>query len=364
DRHPAAHRTGSAAGSGTRRSGPARRPDSPVDERYTFDRFVLGAGNRFAGAAAMSVAEIPGRNYNPLFIHGGSGLGKTHLLHAIVHYQRHYLSHLTVRYVTAETFLNHFIQGIQTNTQSAFKSRYRDVDVLLLDDIQIMEGKEGLQDEVFHTFNDLHNSNRQIVISSDRPPRNIPTLSDRLRSRFEWGLITDVKPPDFETRMAILRLKTGDADIPDGVLEFIAEQIDNNIRELEGALTRVTALARLTHSEVTLDLARETLGDMAAREARKITPTRILDLTVDRLGYSAGELCGPNRQKGLVEARHTCMYVIRELTDLSYPAIADMFGGRDHTSAMHAVRKIASKMQDDRPLFDRVTDLISAVKAA
>lgn len=345
---------------------PATAPQTTIttDGRYTFDNFVTGSSNRFASAAALSVAESPGNNYNPLFIHGDSGLGKTHLMQSIAHYIHTHLPHNSVRYVTTETFLTEFIEGIRTNTQPAFKRRYRDVDVLLLDDIQIMERKDGLQEELFHTFNDLHTTSRQIVISSDRPPRNIATLSDRMRSRFEWGLVTDILPPDFETRMAILRLKNSDPNIDDSVLEFIAELITDNIRELEGALTRVTALGKLTGKPVTVDIARETLGAMVAAQARAVTPARIIEMTVDRFGYTAAHLKSPSRQRDLVRARHTCMYVMRELTDLSYPAIAEIFGGRDHTTVMHAVKNINDAMQADMALFDQINSLISAVKAA
>ncbi|HBQ04891.1 MAG: chromosomal replication initiator protein DnaA [Candidatus Poriferisodalaceae bacterium] len=333
---------------------------------YTFESFVTGTSNRFAHAAALAVAETPGRSYNPLFIHGGAGLGKTHLLQAIVHYIRSTYPNYTARYVSTETFMNEFVEAIRTSTTSTFKRRYRDIDVLLIDDIQFMEGKEGLQEEFFHTFNSLHGAGRQVILSSDRPPRNIATLEDRLRSRFEWGLITDIQPPDVETRLAILRKKTEVArsEVPDDALEFIAELITNNIRELEGALIRVSAYASLTDEPISVDLAERVLGDIVHNnESRPITPGVILDATSDMFGYDVDELKGKRRHRSLVQARQISMYVVRELTDLSYPAIAREFGGRDHTTVMHAVEKVGNQMAERRQVYDQVSALISDIKS-
>ncbi len=333
---------------------------------YTFESFVTGTSNRFAHAAALAVAETPGRSYNPLFIYGAAGLGKTHLLQAIVHYIRSTYPNYTARYVSTETFMNEFVEAIRTSTTSTFKRRYRDIDVLLIDDIQFMEGKEGLQEEFFHTFNSLHGAGRQVILSSDRPPRNIATLEDRLRSRFEWGLITDIQPPDVETRLAILRKKTEVArnEVPDEALEFIAELITNNIRELEGALIRVSAYASLTDEPISVDLAERVLGDIVHNnEARPITPGVILNATSEMFGYDVDELKGKRRHRSLVQARQISMYVVRELTDLSYPAIAREFGGRDHTTVMHAVEKVGNQMAERRQVYDQVSALISDIKS-
>ncbi len=335
-----------------------------TNPRYTFESFVTGSSNRFAQAAALAVAETPGIAYNPLFIHGSTGLGKTHLLQAIVNFLGTTLPEHRVRYVSTETFLSEFIEAIRTNTTPAFKRRYRELDVLLLDDIQFMEGKEGLQEELFHTFNSLHVAGRQIVISSDRPPRSIATLSDRLRSRFEWGLITDIQPPDLETRVAILRKKTEHRHVPDEVLEHIAYIIINNIRELEGALIRVTAYASLTRNTVTLEMAQQILSDVREPQEKPITTERILHMTADMFGYGVIELTSQGRQQGLVKARQISMYVMRELTDLSYPAIGSVFGGRDHTTIMHAVKKINSLLPSERKVYDQVAQLIARVRAA
>ena len=363
----AAAQAGAVPDTTSRPASPAQRTVAGADvtnPRYTFESFVTGSSNRFAQAAALAVAETPGIAYNPLFIHGGTGLGKTHLLQAIVNYLGDTLPEHRVRYVSTETFLSEFIEAIRTNTTPAFKRRYRELDVLLLDDIQFMEGKEGLQEELFHTFNSLHVAGRQIVISSDRPPRSIATLSDRLRSRFEWGLITDIQPPDLETRVAILRKKTEHGHVPDEVLELIAHLITNNIRELEGALVRVTAYASLTGSPVSLEMAQQILSDVRAPQERPITTDRILELTADMFGYGIAELTSQGRQQGLVKARQISMYVMRELTDLSYPAIASVFGGRDHTTVMHAVKKINSLLPSERKVYDQVAQLIAKVRAA
>jgi chromosomal replication initiator protein len=347
--------------------GELRRDDMPLNPRYTFDAFVIGASNRFAHAAALSVAETPAKSYNPLFIYGAAGLGKTHLLHAISNYIHENYPALRVRYVSTETFMNEFVDAIRTNAMPAFKRRYRECDVLLVDDVQFMENKEGLQEEFFHTFNSLHGAGRQIVISSDRPPRSIATLEDRLRSRFEWGLITDVQPPELETRLAILRKKAeGErAQVPDEVLDYIATHVTNNIRELEGALIRVAAFASLTREPLTRDLAEKVLGDIIrVNEPRQITPRVILDATAEMFGFTVEELAGKSRSRPLVTARQIGMYVFRELTDFSYPAIAREFGGRDHTTVIHAVEKISTLMKERRVIYDQVTELIHRIKGS
>ncbi len=336
--------------------------------RLTFDDFVVGTSNRFATAAAQAVAATPGRSYNPLFIYGDAGLGKTHLLHAIANYVRdHYPTH-RVRYVSLEVFMNHFVEAIRNKTQSQFKQHYREIDVLLIDDIQFMEGKEGLQEEFFHTFNSLHQGGGQIVLSSDRPPDAINTLEDRLKSRFKMGLITDIQPPDVETRLAILRKKAedtpGDFEISPEVLLFIAENITDNIRELEGALTRVTAYANLDQVPITETLAKTILQDLInSNQPLPITPDVILSKTSEMYGFSIDELIGGSRRRPLVTARQISMYIFRELTELSYPAIAKEFVGRDHTTVIHAVDKISQLMAERREIYDQVTALTTAVKS-
>ncbi|MHB1533576.1 MAG: chromosomal replication initiator protein DnaA [Acidimicrobiales bacterium] len=346
--------------------GAPRAPEVPsLNPRYTFDAFVIGSSNRFAHAAAQRVAETPASSYNPLFIHGDSGLGKTHLLHAIGHYVIENFPSLRVRYVSTETFMNDFVDAIRTNGQLPFKRRYRDCDVLLVDDIQFMEGKESLQEEFFYTFNSLYEGAKQIVLSSDRHPRSIATLEDRLRSRFEWGLITDVQPPELETRLAILR-KKADGDriaIPSDVLELIATNVRDNIRELEGALIRVSAFASLNREPLTRAMAEMVLSDILdAGRPRQITPKLILDATAATFGFDIDELCGPSRRRPLVNARQISMYVFRELTDFSYPAIAREFGGRDHTTVIHAVDKVSRLMKERRLTYDQVTELIYKIK--
>ena len=341
--------------------------DRPIgfNPRYTFEAFVTGASNRFAHAAALAVAETPARSYNPLFIYGTAGLGKTHLLHAIAHYVHQNYPAYKVRYVSTESFMNEYVEGIRSNSMAAFKRKYRDNDVLLVDDIQFMENKEGLQEEFFHTFNQLHGANRQIVLSSDRPPRAIATLEDRLRSRFEWGLITDIQPPDLETRLAILRKKAErePTHVPDEVLEFIATHITSNIRELEGALIRVSAFASLNRAPLSAELAAEVLGDVLSHNRpRVITAKVILDATSTMFGFPVEELQGKSRRRPLVTARQVGMYVCRELTDLSYPAIAREYGGRDHTTVIHAVEKIGALMKEKRQIYDQVTELIQALR--
>jgi chromosomal replication initiator protein len=341
--------------------------DPPVlDPRYTFDTFVIAKTNRFAQAAAQSVSESPARSYNPLFIYGDAGLGKTHLLHAIGNYVLENFSGRHVRYVTTETYMNEFVDAIRTNTTTAFKRRYRECDVLLIDDVQFMERKESLQEEFFHTFNSLYGASKQIVLTSDRPPKSIATLEDRLRSRFLSGLITIIEPPDLETRLAILRAKAeyDRMDVPDTVLDFIATHVKDNIRELEGALIRVTAFASLNHQPMSRELAEQVLSDIvSADEPRRITPRDILDATSETFGFSVEELCGPNRRRPLVTARQVSMYVFRELTDFSYPAIGREFGGRDHSTVMHAVDKITAMMRERHQIYNQVTGLIVRIKS-
>lgn len=354
-------------GSGYSRSS---EPGTPADlaglnPRYSFDTFVKGQSNQFALAAASRVAETPGRSYNPLFIYGAAGLGKTHLLHAIGHYVHRHYQHDVVRYVSTETFLNEYVDAIRSNTAGNFKRRYRDIDVLLIDDIQFMEGKEGLQEEFFHTFNTLHGANKQIVISSDRMPDAIPTLEERLRGRFKWGLITDVQPPDMETRLAILRNKAerDDSRVPAETLEFIAAHITNNIRELEGALIRVTAYASLNRVPITTHLAETLLRDLLTDSSAKTrTDDELLAEMAIILGQSVEALRGKSRQRPLVTSRQIAMYVFRDLTDLSYPAIARLFGGRDHTTVIHAVEKIQRLMSERKQVYDQVTDMQQRLK--
>jgi chromosomal replication initiator protein len=355
-----------AAAAAARTGGLGDTPVQDINPRYAFDTFVIGPSNRFAHAAALAVAETPARKYNPLFVYGDAGLGKTHLLQAIGHYVRENYPTYRVRYVTSEAFLNEFIDAVRTQTNDAFKRRYRDIDVLLVDDIQFIEGKKETQEEFFHTFNHLHQANRQIVLSSDRPPDAIGTLEDRLRSRFKMGLITDVQPPDLETRLAILRNKADReaTAIPSEVLEYIAANITDNIRVLEGALIRVAAFANLTSEPLTVDTAASVLADLlTARQPRPITPAVILDATSKMFGIPVEEITGKKRQRPLVAARQVAMYVVRELTDLSYPAIAREFGGRDHTTVIHAVEKISAQMRTQRATYDQVTELMQTVRA-
>jgi chromosomal replication initiator protein len=336
------------------------------NRRYIFESFVIGPSNRFAHAAALSVAETPARSYNPLFVYGGAGLGKTHLLQAIANYVIENYPHYQVRYISTETLLNEFVDAIRKNTQPDFKRRFREIDVLLVDDIQFMEGKEQLQEEFFHTFNTLHEAQRQIVLSSDRPPDAIATLEDRLRSRFKMGLITDIQPPDFETRLAILQKKGehSGTTVPADVLEFIATNITYNIRELEGALIRVSAYAALNDAELTVDLAGQILADsISATKPRQITASFIIETTAEMFGLQIDQLCGKSRTRDLVHARQVGMYVCRELTDLSYPQIGKEFGGRDHTTVIHAYDKIANLMQERRKTYEDVTTLIQQINS-
>jgi chromosomal replication initiator protein len=345
---------------------PPPRLSEGLNPKYTFDSFVIGSSNRFAHAAALAVAEAPAQAYNPLFIYGGTGLGKTHLLQAIASYVGEHSRHFSVRYVTSETFMNDFINSLRDKRIEGFKQRYRHYDVLLIDDIQFFEHKERIQEEFFHTFNSLYEAGRQIVISSDRPPRAIATLEARLRSRFEWGLITDIQAPDLETRIAILRkkVKTDAIHIPDSqVLTFIASRISTNIRELEGALTRVVAFSSLTGRPMTVELAQEVLKDVFPQgELPEVSVERIQEIVVDRFGMSMQELVGDRRSQSIVYPRQVAMYLCRELTDSSLPKIGKKFGGRDHTTVIHATSKIAKLIQEDRSVYNLVQELTARIK--
>ncbi len=336
-----------------------------LNPKYTFETFVIGSSNRFAHAAAVAVAESPAMAYNPLFIYGDSGLGKTHLLHAIGHYAMTLDNTRSVRYVSTEEFTNDFINSLRDDKTSAFQRRYRDVDILLIDDIQFLENRERTQEEFFHTFNTLHNTNKQIVITSDRPPRHLASLEDRLRTRFEWGLLADIQAPDMETRIAILQKKAASERLgaPSDVLEFIASMITSSIRELEGALIRVTAFASLNRAPVDLALAEEVLKDFIPDGARpEITTDQIMDATSEYFGVSVDDLIGQSRSRVLVNARQVAMYLCRELTDLSLPRIGQAFGGRDHTTVMHADRKIRQQMAERRSLFNQIAELTNRIK--
>jgi chromosomal replication initiator protein len=344
---------------------PENRPgDMELNPRYTFENFVIGGSNRFAHAAAQSVAEMPARRWNPLFVYGDAGLGKTHLLQAIASYVNDNYPAYRVRYVTSETFLNEFIESMQSGSREGFKRRYRDTDVLLVDDVQFFQGKQETLEEFFHTFNHLHQTNRQIVLSSDRAPDQIG-FEDRMRSRFQQGLLTDIQPPELETRLAILHKKAEleTARIPPEVLEFIAANIKDNIRVLEGALIRVSAFASLTHEPITVERATQVLADLLSEnQPRPITPRLVLDEAAAQFGFTVDDLQSKHRQRPLVTARQIAMYVMRELTELSYPNIAREFGGRDHTTVIHAVEKVGTLMSKDRQIYDQVTRLMRAVR--
>ena len=336
-----------------------------LNPRYIFETFVIGASNRFAHAAALAVSEAPAKAYNPLFIYGESGLGKTHLLHAIGAYAKELYPNVRVRYVSSEEFTNDFINSIRDDKSNSFQKRYRDLDILLVDDIQFLENKERTQEEFFHTFNTLYNANKQIVISSDRPPKQLTTLEDRLRSRFEWGLITDIQPPELETRIAILRKKAAQERLnaPDDVLEYIASKIFTNIRELEGALIRVTAFASLNRQPVDMALAEIVLKDLIPSDASSsINAATIMAQTAAYFSLSVDDLCGTSRSRVLVNARQIAMYLCRELTELSLPKIGQQFGGRDHTTVMHADRKIRELMAERRSIYNQVNELTSRIK--
>jgi chromosomal replication initiator protein len=343
---------------------PAVAGGTSLNRRYTFDTFVIGASNRFAHAAALAIAEAPARAYNPLFIWGESGLGKTHLLHAAGNYAQRLFPGMRVKYVSTEEFTNDFINSLRDDRKVAFKRSYRDVDVLLVDDIQFIEGKEGIQEEFFHTFNTLHNANKQIVISSDRPPKQLATLEDRLRTRFEWGLITDVQPPELETRIAILRKKAQmeRLAVPDDVLELIASSIERNIRELEGALIRVTAFASLNKTPIDKALAEIVLRDLIAdASTMQISAATIMAATAEYFDTTVEELRGPGKTRALAQSRQIAMYLCRELTDLSLPKIGQAFD-RDHTTVMYAQRKILSEMAERREVFDHVKELTTRIR--
>ena len=364
---------GSSEGSTARNDDrPVRRPPTRpqaeparLNPKYTFETFVIGASNRFAHAAAVAVAEAPAKAYNPLFVYGESGLGKTHLLHAIGHYAQNLYPGVRVRYVNSEEFTNDFINSIRDDKASAFQRRYRDVDVLLIDDIQFLQGKVQTQEEFFHTFNTLHNANKQVVITSDLPPKQLAGFEERMRSRFEWGLITDVQPPDLETRIAILRKKAiGERlEVRDDVMEYIASRISTNIRELEGALIRVTAFASLNRQQVDLSLAEIVLKDLIpADDTPEITSATIMAQTAAYFSLTMEDLCGSSRSRVLVNARQIAMYLCRELTDLSLPKIGQLFGGRDHTTVIHADRKIRTLMAERRSTYNQVTELTNRIK--
>ncbi|ADD39724.1 chromosomal replication initiator protein DnaA [Stackebrandtia nassauensis] len=360
---PAPERTGF-------RSDPKPVPPQPatatrLNPKYSFDTFVIGSSNRFAHAAAVAVAESPAKAYNPLFIYGDSGLGKTHLLHAIGHYAQNLGNAKSVRYVSTEEFTNDFINSLRDDKRQAFQRRYRDVDILLIDDIQFLERAERTQEEFFHTFNTLHNANKQLVITSDRSPKQLSTLEDRLRTRFEWGLLADIQPPDLETRIAILQKKAAQErlDAPPDALEFIASRINHSIRELEGALIRVTAYASLTNKPADLALAQEVLRDFIPEgESPDITTEAIMHATADYFGVSDADLRGHSRSRVLANARQVAMYLCRELTELSLPRIGQAFGGRDHTTVMYADRKIRKQMAEKRALYDQIAELTNRLK--
>jgi chromosomal replication initiator protein len=345
---------------------PGRPESGGFNVKYTFDSFVIGSSNRFAHAAALAVAEAPAQAYNPLFIYGSTGLGKTHLLQAVAQYVAEHSSALSVRYVTSEAFVNDFINSLRDKRTESFKQRYRAYDVLLIDDVQFLEGKERFQEEFFHTFNSLYEAGSQIVLSSDRPPRDIATLEERLRSRFEWGLITDIQPPDLETRIAILRkkVKVGGIHVHDEqVLTFTASRVSTNIRELEGALTRVVAFSSLTGRPMTVELAQDVLRDVFPQgEAAEVSIKRIQDLVAERFELTHDELCGDKRSQNIVYPRQVAMYLSRELTDSSLPKIGKEFGGRDHTTVIHATSKIARLIREDRSVYNLVQELTARVK--
>lgn len=347
-------------GTPTEMSMPFEEPT--LNPNYTFETFVIGPQNKFAAAAAVAVAESPGRTYNPLFISGGSGLGKTHLLHGIGHYAKHLYPNLRVRYVSSEEFTNDFINSVRDDAQESFKRRYRDLDMLIIDDIQFLEGKEGTQEEFFHTFNALHQSNHQIVLSSDRPPRELKTLEDRLRTRFQWGLNPDLQYPDLETRIAILSKKAqlSDLVVPHDVLQYIAENTSSSIRELEGRLLQISAHASMIHEPVTLKFAQEILG--ADEIEVQITPEIIISTTAEYFDLTVADLVGPGKTRPVAHARQIAMYLTRSFTELSLPSIGREFGNRDHSTVLHAERKIVKEIQEKKPSKDQVNDLTTRIR--
>ena len=343
----------------------SRRSDSRLNPKYSFDNFVIGGSNRFAHAAAVAVAEAPAKAYNPLFIYGESGLGKTHLLHAIGHYAESLYPGIRVRYVSSEEFTNDFINSIANNRASVFQSRYRDIDILLIDDIQFLQGKDSTQEAFFHTFNTLHDHNKQVVITSDLPPKHLTGFEDRMRSRFEWGLITDVQAPDLETRIAILRKKAQSEKLQVGneILEYMASKVSSNIRELEGTLIRVTAFASLNKTEVDLALVQTVLKDLITLdEDNVIAPVDIINHTADYFKLTVDDLYGSSRSQAVATARQIAMYLCREMTNLSLPKIGQLFGNRDHTTVMYANKKITELMKERRSIYNQVTELTSRIK--
>ena len=342
-----------------------RRSDSRLNPKYSFDNFVIGGSNRFAHAAAVAVAEAPAKAYNPLFIYGGSGLGKTHLLHAIGHYAENLYPGIRIRYVSSEEFTNDFINSIANNRASMFQSRYREIDILLIDDIQFLQGKDSTQEAFFHTFNTLHDHNKQVVITSDLPPKHLTGFEDRMRSRFEWGLITDVQAPDLETRIAILRKKAQSErlQVPDDILEYMASKVSSNIRELEGTLIRVTAFSSLNKTPVDLALVQTVLKDLITLdEDNVIAPVDIIKNTADYFKLTMDDLYGASRSQAIATARQIAMYLCREMTNLSLPKIGQLFGNRDHTTVMYANKKITELMKERRSIYNQVTELTSRIK--
>jgi chromosomal replication initiator protein len=340
-------------------------PYTRLNDKYTFDSFVIGPSNRFSHAAAVAVAEAPAKAYNPLFVYGGSGLGKTHLLHAIGHYTQNLYKGIRVKYVSSEEFTNDFINAIANNRSHEFQNRYREVDVLLIDDIQFLQGKDSTQEAFFHTFNTLHDHNKQVVVTSDLPPKQLTGFEDRMRTRFEWGLITDVQAPDLETRIAILRKKASSEslNIGDDVLENMASKVSTNIRELEGALIRVTAFANLNGSDITMALVQTVMKDlMLSEEANVIAPTEIISQTAQYFELTVEDLYGSSRSQTIALARQIAMYLCRELTNLSLPKIGQLFGNRDHTTVMYANKKISDLMKERRSIYNQVTELTSRIK--
>lgn len=348
-----------------KREAPTSIADSRLNAKYTFDSFVIGGSNRFAHAAAVAVAEAPAKAYNPLFIYGESGLGKTHLLHAIGHYAQSLYPTIRVKYVSSEEFTNDFINSIANNRGTAFQSRYRNIDILLIDDIQFLQGKAETQEAFFHTFNTLHDHNKQVVITSDLPPKSLTGFEDRMRTRFEWGLLTDVQTPDLETRIAILRKKAEKEklNVPDEILEYIASKVTSNIRELEGTLIRVTAFANLNKAAVDMPLVQTVLKDIITLDEDNIvSPVDIMNTTADYFRLSVDELTGTSRAQALATARQIAMYLCREMTNLSLPKIGQLFGGRDHTTVMHACKKIAELMKERRSIYNQVTELTTRIR--
>jgi chromosomal replication initiator protein len=341
-------------------------PDqSRLNQKYSFDNFVIGSSNRFSHAAAVAVAEAPAKAYNPLFIYGGSGLGKTHLLHAIGHYATSMFKGCRVRYVSSEEFTNDFINSIANNRGPEFQARYREIDILLIDDIQFLQGKDSTQEAFFHTFNTLHDHNKQVVVTSDLPPKQLTGFEDRMRSRFEWGLITDVQAPDLETRIAILRKKAASEqiDINDEVMEYMASKVSSNIRELEGALIRVTAFSNLNQAPIDMQLAQSVLKDLVLTEdTNVVSPAEIINIAAGFYQLSVDDLYGSSRSQAIALARQVAMYLCREMTNLSLPKIGQLFGNRDHTTVMYANKKIGELMKERRSIYNQVTELTSRIK--